>query len=586
MTIRRTREDQEIDTRSKTSSLRSPWLPILSTQHPGLRTVLALTAVLLLGWPYVLRAELEPSQVFIVYNRNVPASGEIARYYAQQRHIPATQSIGLDVPDRDEITREGYLQKIRDPLRAWLRSQGLQDKIKCIVTVYGMPIRIGKAGALPSERGLVRTIDDEREAAIRELFGLCVELARFVGETPASQPATRPNGQFDLPKILKSYESLRGKAMSLQRSLQDPAVAQAHGRVLQDLLTRGDGVIPMLSMMQSSNPASEQAIIQARRKEEERARQLDSDLKMCPRSASRERSHQVLRELYGLRGLVEHLEMDKMELDGTDSQAALDSELSLLWWDDYPLHRWMLNPLCLRVRHDAEFRSKFHEVLGTQPVVMVARLDGPKPAIVRRMIDDAIATENKGLAGRVYIDARGLKPDKDSYGQYDENLRDLAQMLKTKTSLPVTMDDKPELFAPGTCPDAALYCGWYSLGKYVPAFKWLPGSVAFHIASSEAVSLRDPKAQYWCKRMLEEGVTATLGPVAEPYLLSFPLPHDFFGLLLTGRYTLVECYYMTLHFNSWMQTLLGDPLYTPYKAHPVLKPEDVMPAEWFGPASR
>ena len=34
-----------------------------------------------------------------------------------------------------------------------------------------------------------------------------------------------------------------------------------------------------------------------------------------------------------------------------------------------------------------------------QPVVMVARLDGPSPAIVRRMIDDAIATEETGLGG-------------------------------------------------------------------------------------------------------------------------------------------------------------------------------------------
>ncbi len=220
------------------------------------------------------------------------------------------------------------------------------------------------------------------------------------------------------------------------------------------------------------------------------------------------------------------------------------------WWDDYPLYRWVLNPLCLRVQHDSAFVTQMRQTPSTQPVVMVARLDAPKASIVRRMIDDAAATEQKGLSGKFYVDARGLKASSSGYGLYDEDLRDLAGLIRDKTHVPLVLDDKAALFAPGSCPDAALYCGWYSLGKYVPAFTWDRGSVAYHIASSEAVSLRNPKAQYWCKRMLEEGVCATLGPVAEPYLLSFPRPREFFGLLLTGRYTLVECYYKTISLQQ------------------------------------
>jgi hypothetical protein len=78
--------------------------------------------------------------------------------------------------------------------------------------------------------------------------------------------------------------------------------------------------------------------------------------------------------------------------------------------------------------------------------------------------------------------------------------------------------------------------------------------------------------------MLQRGVAATLGPVAEPYLAAFPRPAEFFGFLLTGRWTLVECYYRTLAFNSWMMTLLGDPLYNPFRDHPQLSPEDVQPS--------
>ena len=88
--------------------------------------------------------------------------------------------------------------------------------------------------------------------------------------------------------------------------------------------------------------------------------------------------------------------------------------------------------------------------------------------------------------------------------------------------------------------------------------------MAYHLASSEAATLRDPGSQVWCKRMLEEGVCATMGPVYEPYLSAFPRPNEFFAVLLQGDLTLVECYYRTKPFNSWMMTLIGDPLYRPF----------------------
>jgi hypothetical protein len=58
----------------------------------------------------------------------------------------------------------------------------------------------------------------------------------------------------------------------------------------------------------------------------------------------------------------------------------------------------------------------------------------------------------------------------------------------------------------------------------------------------------------------------TLGPVAEPYTVAFPKPAEFFGLLATGEFPLVECYARTLPISSWMMCLVGDPLYNPYKA--------------------
>ena len=125
-----------------------------------------------------------------------------------------------------------------------------------------------------------------------------------------------------------------------------------------------------------------------------------------------------------------------------------------------------------------------------------------------------------------------------------------------------------ELFGPGEAPHAALYCGWYSHRKYVDAFTWVKGAVGYHIASSEAVSLHNPRATFWVKSMIERGVIASLGPVSEPYLYAFPLPSQFFPLLMSGDYTLAEVFAMTNPFLSWRMILIGDPLYNPFKVNP------------------
>jgi uncharacterized protein (TIGR03790 family) len=197
---------------------------------------------------------------------------------------------------------------------------------------------------------------------------------------------------------------------------------------------------------------------------------------------------------------------------------------------------------------------------------MVSRLDGPGYSIAQGLIDRALAAEAKGLSGSACIDSRGLS-GKDLYSYYDQLLRDLATLTRLQTALPVREEQTDALFPPDSCPQTALYCGWYSLKKYVDAFDFVEGAVGFHIASFEAASLRDPNSPQWCPALLRDGITATLGSVNEPYLHAFPEPRAFFGALFDGR-CLVEAYYLTLPFNSWQMVLIGDPLYRPFQAGP------------------
>ncbi len=247
------------------------------------------------------------------------------------------------------------------------------------------------------------------------------------------------------------------------------------------------------------------------------------------------------------------IQMDIDRIEGKETDASVDSELSLVMSEPYELYRWQPN---LRRRP------------GPHPfkTLMVSRLDGPGYDVARGLIDKALAAEATGLSGVAYIDSRGLT-GKDLYGYYDQSLRDLATLTWLRTALPVKEEKTEALFEPNSCPKTALYCGWYSLQKYVDAFDFVEGAVGYHIASFEAASLRDPKSAQWCPAMLRDGITATLGPVNEPYLHAFPEPRLFFSALYDGH-CLVEAYYLTQPLLSWQMVLIGDPLYTPFKAKP------------------
>jgi uncharacterized protein (TIGR03790 family) len=253
------------------------------------------------------------------------------------------------------------------------------------------------------------------------------------------------------------------------------------------------------------------------------------------------------------------LRKTRVEIDrisGKETDAAVDSELSMVMSGSYELYRWQPNRL--------NKNSRFPQELTT--TLMVCRLDGPTPQIAKGLIDKAIAAEKTGLKGVAYIDSRGMEDDRQStsFGHFDQQIRDLAILLRLRTNLEVKEERTEKLFEPDTCPRTAIYCGWYSLKKYVDAFDFVDGAIGYHIASLEAVDLRDANSTQWCPAMLSDGVTVTIGAVAEPYLQSFPNPTDFFAELLDGK-CIVEAFYRTQPFCSWQLMLIGDPLYKPFR---------------------
>ncbi len=251
-----------------------------------------------------------------------------------------------------------------------------------------------------------------------------------------------------------------------------------------------------------------------------------------------------------------------------NTNVSVDSELSVMYFDNNPLIRWLPNLL--------NYRYWKHPAAKTMPrTYMVCRLDAPTAKLVRRIIDDSIAVEKIGLEGTVYFDARGFRlPTKPVlrkhlswYAVYDVMIRRAAEMTK-KTGMKTVLDNKASIFPKGSCPDTAIYWGWYRLGRYEPSSTFNPGSIGMHLASGEAGTLRHKASQAWCKRMIEEGVATTFGPVYEPYLRSFPDPSTYLALVFTGKYTVAEAFWYTKPWNSWMLVCVCDPLYTPFKKNP------------------
>ncbi|MBM4300176.1 MAG: TIGR03790 family protein [Deltaproteobacteria bacterium] len=519
---------------------------------------------------------LSARDLIIVFNRNLPESREVAAYYAGKRQAPVTNLVGVEVPASEDISRDDFDRKLAPPVRAAVDKLKAQGRTPAILLVYGIPLRVGPAAVTKAEEAFKELaphkIDEYQKLVLEQVR----RLDRYTGASP---PGGHPPQKLTLPTqkvLIMAQESFLRGMTYLEKKPATPGETEARAEVMS-LLIRLGGTSPEARALMAKMARSQGQERQALQRQEllgwNAVMNIDVQEEMfrgiLPKTALETAAS--IRFTNGLIGELKFWEDARLLYAKRQTVAAVDSEITLIMAGLYQTAGWLPNPFNLRFNQlpvIARVRAK---------TLMVGRLDGPTPAMARRLVDDALEVEKAGLSGVFYLDARGLtgQATPGNYVWFDQHLLRLSDLLKKHSDMKVVLDKQPGLFPPGSCPDAALYCGWYSLAKYVPAFKWNKGAVGYHVASSEATTLKRPGANVWCKRMLEEGVAATLGPVAEPYLFSFPLPDQFFPLLMTGKLTLLEVYFLTVPQVSWMQLLIGDPLYQPFKNHPAVRPPKI-----------
>jgi len=172
------------------------------------------------------------------------------------------------------------------------------------------------------------------------------------------------------------------------------------------------------------------------------------------------------------------------------------------------------------------------------------------------------------LWGMALIDIANLDKEKGAGYKIGDDWLETCSGFYKKAGIPTLVDrfsDRvPKGFPLGK--DIILYFGWYTQnaqGPFVdPDFQFKRGAVAAHIHSYSASTLRTT-LKNWSGPLLSRGACAVLGNVYEPFLqMSTHL--DLFNARFLAGFTFAEAGWIATPVFSWMQVLIGDPLYQPF----------------------
>jgi uncharacterized protein (TIGR03790 family) len=241
---------------------------------------------------------------------------------------------------------------------------------------------------------------------------------------------------------------------------------------------------------------------------------------------------------------------------GKSNAASVDSELSIFGVVDHPIAGPLNNAFYDK---SAPFLTQ-----ALAPFFIVSRIDGPSFEIAKRLIDDALAVEKTGLLGKVYIDL--AQKNDPGYKEGEDWLLGSAKTFGA-SGFPLIVDARPDRFLTNyPMTDAAVYLGWYVIppdGPFLnPNFKFKRGAIACHLHSFSATTVRVTN-EGWVGLLLSQGACGVLGNVYEPFL-GLTVHFDKLSDRLLRGYCLAEAASMATPGCSWMNVVLGDPLYRPF----------------------
>ena len=140
-------------------------------------------------------AQLTPDEVAVVAMAQSAQSRSLAEYYAKSRGVPKSQILLLLGEPRAPINWAAWQSEIRPAIRAWLLENNLQEKIRCFVSSWDVPLRIGRRDTDAPEVLARSALLARSRAVLVEKLDEVIETLNSVGPVE-KQPPVAPQYQI------------------------------------------------------------------------------------------------------------------------------------------------------------------------------------------------------------------------------------------------------------------------------------------------------------------------------------------------------------------------------------------------------
>ncbi|QEG22429.1 TIGR03790 family protein [Mariniblastus fucicola] len=458
----------------------------------------------------------ERNDTFVVAALDNEDSQRVAAEFCQAFEIPQTNILSLNFPAGDQLSRTAWEDELRPQVVAWLNENDSESKIANVITVYGTPLAVA---AWEDERE-TKPWRDFYAKALDARLGQINQSIEKLAEIAGQPVAAEPTAEATLADMRKQFDDSVAAAQQSISSLKFDQLKTAKA-TLQSQVRIVAGLYPFLGSLKNESESGSTEAARANeqfhylRGRTEALAQAAELMDRVPASFEREATIlQLLERNGGLLSAIGWLKRQQKMVEENDSAASLDSELALVLWPKY--RRLGTTPNLL---HPAFETSPLRSVYRT---LSVTRIDGPTPESALALIERATeATKIESLSGKVYVDLRGATGNDATANRKERWLQSVASQFKSVENIDAVVESTAELFPVDGCPDTMLYCGWYSLEKYIDSFTFKPGAIAYHLTPGDALGIHDSDNQGWCRNLIEKGATVVVGSVGRPEIVGF-----------------------------------------------------------------
>ena len=124
---------------------------------------------------------LEPHEVLVIANKSASDSVSLAKYYMKKRGIPKKNLVKLRITDKTWCSRKEYDEEVVPSILKYLKKNDPDKKIRCLLTMYGVPLKIHPPEMTSDEKKQLKKLKKKREFLKTELHALAKDQVKEKG---------------------------------------------------------------------------------------------------------------------------------------------------------------------------------------------------------------------------------------------------------------------------------------------------------------------------------------------------------------------------------------------------------------------